>query len=187
VNAAVDKTLLNPGRLIRRYGSRSFVSMGDSPTEGGVNVCRRIHAPILLLAGALCLIGAERFFAASEKADAAPPRRPATCVLDPDREPPRRDARAPARTEPTDTPAPASSEPAPPPDPSTPVDPGSLTVTRILLDPGDPDATFAVIEGRAVRAGESVGGWPVFRVERDRVLLGVEGERVLPLAERESR
>ena len=68
-----------------------------------------------------------------------------------------------------------------------PVDPGSLVVTRIVFDPADADATFAVIGGRAVRAGESVGGWPVFRVERDRVLLGTGGERAIPLAQRETR
>ena len=60
---------------------------------------------------------------------------------------------------------------------SEPIDPSSLRVERILFAPGDPDATFAVVSGRAVRRGDRVGGHLVTAVERQRVTL--EGGGVL--------
>ena len=61
---------------------------------------------------------------------------------------------------------------------------GELVVGRIVHDPSDPDASFAEILGRAVRAGEEIGGHRVHRVEPDRVLLGADGEIVLMPRER---
>ena len=50
-------------------------------------------------------------------------------------------------------------------------------LTRIVLVPGDPDSSFAVVGGRAVRAGDSLDGAKTVRaILADRVLLSPEGE-----------
>ncbi len=77
-------------------------------------------------------------------------------------------------------------EPPPPPPVIVPVDPATLRLSDIVIDPTDPSARFAVIDGVAVRAGERIGGHPVREVLPDRVLIGEESE-VLLLPEEEDR
>ncbi len=73
--------------------------------------------------------------------------------------------------------------PSPSPSPALkatpPVDPGTLRVSDIVIDPTDPAVRFAVIGGVAVRAGETIGGHRVQEVLPDRVLIGEEGTIVL--------
>ncbi len=69
--------------------------------------------------------------------------------------------------------------PAPALEPTPPVDPTTLRVSDIVIDPMDPAARFAVINGLAVRAGETIGGHRVQKVLPDRVLIGEEGTVVL--------
>lgn len=95
-----------------------------------------------------------------------------------------RPASPPARPSPA-APKPAAKTPPPKTAAPSPVDPAELAVTRIVFDARDPDATFAVIRGVAVRAGDRIGGWRVHSVERNRVLLGAEGEIELLLDDRE--
>lgn len=159
---------------------------------------RRFPRIALVLAGAaLILIGAEALFK-GEPPDPTPRRRaraprPASAPA-PARVPPTVGAVSPARVPPTVgavSPAPAEESPespAPPPPrpvttpPPEPVDrtpPKDLSLTRIVYDAADPEATFAVIGDRAFRKGELVGRWLVREVRRDRVLL--EGEDVFEL------
>lgn len=70
-------------------------------------------------------------------------------------------------------------EPAPPPPVVVPVDPATLRLSDIVIDPEDPSVRFAVIDGVAVRAGETIGGHPVREVRADRVLIGEESEVTL--------
>lgn len=91
-----------------------------------------------------------------------------------------------AVTKPEPEPTVAVSPPPPPPpvEPAAPVDPKTLHVSDILVDPLDPAARFAVIDGVAVRAGETIGGHQVVKVLPDRVLIGEEGiELLLPQTE----
>ncbi len=67
----------------------------------------------------------------------------------------------------------------PPPPVIVPVDPTTLRLSDIVIDPTDPSASFAVIDGVAVRVGETIGGHPVREVLPDRVLIGEESEVVL--------
>ena len=77
----------------------------------------------------------------------------------------------------------APTPPPPPPAPALPpivrVDPATLHLSEIIIDPADPAARFAVIDGVAVRAGETICGHRVKEVLPDRVLIGEEGTMVL--------
>ena len=72
-----------------------------------------------------------------------------------------------------------SVDPTPPVDHTPPVDPTTLRVSDIVIDPMDPSVRFAVIDGVAIRAGETIGGHRVQKVLPDRVLIGEEGTIVL--------
>jgi hypothetical protein len=79
---------------------------------------------------------------------------------------------------------PGPEEPAPPAAAERPpasleiAEPTELVVQRIVHDRTDPEASFAVISGRAVRAGDTIGGRQVLAVEPD--LVRLDGDRVLP-------
>jgi hypothetical protein len=161
--------------------------MGELTSDSRPPAHRSSRAALLLLLAALALIGGERMFATEPQKQSDEKTMERAPVRDP-----RARGRV-ARPRPVSPPDRPSS-PAPKPAAATlppktaapsPVDPADLAVTRIVFDERDPDATFAVIRGAAVRAGDRIGGWRVHSVERDRVLLGAEGEIELLLEDRE--
>jgi hypothetical protein len=134
---------------------------------------RATRAAVLITLSAVVLLAWE----AVERDVFARPARGRPCVpaaARSRRNPPAPGERQPARIVP---PVPAAAPAAAPP--AAPVDPATLHVEEIVIDPSDPAARFAVIDGVAVRAGELIGGHPVRAVLPDRVLIGEESEIVL--------
>ena len=84
-----------------------------------------------------------------------------------------------ARQDPVKVVRPVPPPPPPPPPVAQPVDLATLRLSDIVIDPVDPSARFAVVDGVAVRAGESIGGHTVREVLPDRVLIGEESEVML--------
>ena len=62
----------------------------------------------------------------------------------------------------------------------TPPEIDEVRLERIVHEPGDREASFAVISGWAIRAGEGVGEAHVAAIEEDRVTLDDGTELRLP-------
>jgi hypothetical protein len=126
-------------------------------------------AALLLATGALLLIGHQALLggeaSGGKRSRGARPRRPTIHRTTAKRRRP-----PPPKAEPEEKPVPPPAA-APEPEPEKAAL-STLLLTETFVVEGDPAASFAVVNGRAVRAGERVGGHLLVAIEKDRVRLG---------------